>query len=384
MKIGIYLTSPPPETGGAHTFESEVTARLRGLQSEHEFCAVVERSIDSSIPTVQLKTGIFKSTVNALGSLAGRPRIFDNGERLRAAGVDLIYSPTPGVPCLDFPFVVTCWDMQHRLQPYFPEVSASRSGLACAWDHRERQYQTILPRAAAIITGTEVGKGEITHFCRVAPERVQVIPFFAPSKLQFVQPMRPRWLPERRFIVYPAQFWPHKNHLALLRAFKLIHQAGVNDLALVLPGSDKPAEFGTMPKVKSLAIELGIQHFVFTPGFVSDAQLRWLYENAESLAFVSHFGPDNLPPLEAMSLGCPVIASDVSGAREQLGEGALFVDPTDEASIANGLLSILTSPERQATYRSLGTELVASRNLNIYTEQLLILFNKIAIIRRCW
>ncbi|MFM6269445.1 MAG: glycosyltransferase, partial [Dolichospermum sp.] len=52
-----------------------------------------------------------------------------------------------------------------------------------------------------------------------------------------------------------------------------------------------------------------------------------LYINAFSLAFMSFFGPDNLPPLEAMALGCPVIASKVSGSEEQLGNNALLVNP---------------------------------------------------------
>jgi glycosyltransferase involved in cell wall biosynthesis len=384
LRIGIYQVAPAPEAGGAHTFESEVTAQLGRCQGEHEFVTVVDRPMKTPLPAVRLRTGRVLSAINALGSLVSRPRIFDCGVQLRAAGIDLLYSSSPGVPCLDFPCVVTCWDLQHRLQPYFPEVSVVRQGLACAWDHRERQYQTILPRAAGIVAGTETGKAESVHFYRVASERVHVIPFFAPSKLQFIQAQRPDWLPQRRFIVYPAQFWPHKNHLTLLRAFKLVHQAGEGEVALVLTGSDKPAEFGTLATVRSKALEMGLSDSVFTPGFVSDSQLRWLYENAESLAFVSHFGPDNLPPLEAMSLGCAVVAANVSGASEQLGDCALFVDPYSESSIADALISLLKSPQKRDLYVQRGRALVASRSLATYAKQLLSLFDQLALVRRCW
>ena len=47
---------------------------------------------------------------------------------------------------------------------------------------------------------------------------------------------------------------------------------------------------------------------------------------------MSLFGPENLPPLEAMALGCPVVAADVPGAREQLGDAALRVPPIDAAA----------------------------------------------------
>jgi glycosyltransferase involved in cell wall biosynthesis len=62
--------------------------------------------------------------------------------------------------------------------------------------------------------------------------------------------------------------------------------------------------------------------------------------HALALAYVSFFGPENLPPLEAFGLGCPVLAADVDGASEQLGDAALLVSPADEDAIASGLLRL--------------------------------------------
>ena len=53
------------------------------------------------------------------------------------------------------------WDLQHRLQPLFPQVSAD--GI---WENRERRFSTVLRRAALVITGTEVGRREIEQFSR--------------------------------------------------------------------------------------------------------------------------------------------------------------------------------------------------------------------------
>ena len=69
-------------------------------------------------------------------------------------------------------------------------------------------------------------------------------------------------------------------------------------------------------------------------GFVETSELVRLYRGAHALVYLSFFGPENLPPLEAFALGCPVVQADVAGAREQLGDAALRVPPTDASAVA--------------------------------------------------
>ena len=59
-------------------------------------------------------------------------------------------------------------------------------------------------------------------------------------------------------------------------------------------------------------------------GLVSKEEVVALYKNAYALAYASYFDPDNLPPLEAMALNCPVICSGTNGMKEQLRDCALF------------------------------------------------------------
>jgi len=51
------------------------------------------------------------------------------------------------------------------------------------------------------------------------------------------------------------------------------------------------------------------------------------YRRARALIMPTFFGPTNIPPLEAMALGCPAAVSRIYGMPEQLGHGALFFDP---------------------------------------------------------
>ncbi len=52
---------------------------------------------------------------------------------------------------------------------------------------------------------------------------------------------------------------------------------------------------------------------------------------------MTFFGPENLPPLEAFALKCPVIASNVSGSEEQLGDAAILVNPVNPEEIAQAI-----------------------------------------------
>src|ERR1043166_2005499 len=95
-----------------------------------------------------------------------------------------------------------------------------------------------------------------------------------------------------QFLLYPAQFWPHKNHLRLLQAAKLLHERHGWDGTVVCCGSDK----GNIGYLQQRAKALGIQHKVHFLGFVKRSELLALYRGAFALCFPSYFGPDNLPP----------------------------------------------------------------------------------------
>ena len=129
------------------------------------------------------------------------------------------------------------------------------------------------------------------------------------------------------YLLYPAQFWSHKNHATLLRALALLPE-----YTLACVGSDK----GYLDHVRGLARELGVLDRVRFLGFVETDELVALYRGAHALVYLSFFGPENLPPLEAFALGCPVVQADVAGAREQLGDAALLVPPTDPRAVADG------------------------------------------------
>jgi len=92
---------------------------------------------------------------------------------------------------------------------------------------------------------------------------------------------------------------------------------------------------------------------VFT-GFVSDGELRALYENAAIFAFPSRTEGFGLPPVEAMHCGTPVIAANVAAMPEVCAEGAIYADPEDTQGWRDAITLLATDTEKSADLRARG------------------------------
>ena len=115
----------------------------------------------------------------------------------------------------------------------------------------------------------------------------------------------------------------------LLEAVKYLVEE-LPDIRLVLVGSEKNG----VRKVKRYIRENGLEEHVMIKGFVSNGNIKYLYRHAVGLVMPSYFGPTNIPPLEAMALGCPVAVSDKYAMPEQVGDAGLLFDPDAPAEIA--------------------------------------------------
>ncbi len=90
-------------------------------------------------------------------------------------------------------------------------------------------------------------------------------------------------------------------------------------------------------------------------GRLSDAELAWLYRHATALIFPSKYEGFGLPPLEAQSLGCPVVASNAASLPEVVGDGALYFDPDDSAALLRELERLESEPELVQSLRDRGS-----------------------------
>jgi glycosyltransferase involved in cell wall biosynthesis len=192
-----------------------------------------------------------------------------------------------------------------------------------------------------IIAGTDVGRMEIERFYQVTSNRIRILPHPTPTftlraQQNDLEEILKKYGLKRNYLFYPAQFWSHKNHVNLLRAVGILKQEHQVEFQLVFVGSDK----GNQEYVESFAAQLKPSLNVAFLGFVPLEDLIAFYRGAFALTYVTFFGPENLPPLEAFALGCPVIASNVAGSHEQLGDAALLIDPRKPAEIANAIKTL--------------------------------------------
>ena len=86
--------------------------------------------------------------------------------------------------------------------------------------------------------------------------------------------------------------------------------------------------------------EYRLQKKIYILGYINQKDIFTFYKKASVMSFVSFSGPTNIPPLESMFLGCPLVCSNVYGMTEQVGSGGLLIDPKSEQDIAKKISKI--------------------------------------------
>jgi glycosyltransferase involved in cell wall biosynthesis len=287
--------------------------------------------------------------------------------------LDLMLYPVPTVSAFEIsvPYVAAVHDLQHRIQPTFPEVSANGEAEA-----REYLFRNLVRSALLVVVDSTAGKEDVLEFygAHIDSERVKILPF-APPRYVFEPSAPPRDvhrvfdLPER-YLFYPAQFWPHKNHARLVEAVALLRERGL-DVTLALSGThDGELRTRTYADVKRLARERGVEDHVRMLGYVPDADMPALYAGAVALAMPTFFGPTNIPVLEAWAAGCPVLTSDLRGIREQVGDAALLADPRSTEALADGIARLWEHDELCVSLAELGRQRLAELTPERYRERL--------------
>jgi glycosyltransferase involved in cell wall biosynthesis len=249
--------------------------------------------------------------------------------------IDLVYflSPSPLARDLEKTnFIATIWDLCHRDNPEFPEI---REGYQ--FEKREAVYKHILPKATAILVDSYEGKVNVVRRYCIDDERVYVMPFQAMASVRdhaiadgLDIDISKIYSIDIPYIFYPAQFWPHKNHVYILDGLKELESSYGLTVGAIFSGGDQ----GNLRYVKDYAKMLGISSRVRFAGFVPNEEIPALYKKSLALVMPTYFGPTNLPPIEAFELGVPVLYSDLPGLRDQVGDAALLMNLNDPGSMA--------------------------------------------------
>lgn len=369
LKIGVPIPLSASINGGGYFLQKALISEIilyqarcpRNLDflfiaSSRSHAVQFLKAFPTVIPSqvLQIQNSLIDSCLSIVDRYAIRPFNRLASSRLRPsyssmalarklkANIDILWNLNPTSLSMEVPFILPVWDLQHRLQPFFPEVSEDG-----AWDIREEWYSKQIPRATLIITGTDRGATEICQFYGADPRKIVVIPLpmilprLAITESEVLETLRAYDI-DNPYIIYPANFWPHKNHYHLLLAIKRLNEQGLL-VNVVLTGKKQ----GTYKSIQKLAIELGIQTQIHFTGLVDAVILQALYIGSNGLCYPSFFGPDNLPPIEALALGLPVATADVPGAREQLQDQVLYFNPCSPSEISSAIQLMLDMPNKR-------------------------------------
>jgi glycosyltransferase involved in cell wall biosynthesis len=238
---------------------------------------------------------------------------------LDAARLDTVYFPLfffyPRP--LPLPTVVHVPDVQHA---YFPEYFTEEQ---LAW--RQGRIAESVAVADAVITFPPAVPGVLA---KLDFDRSKLHPIdaggFLPEDIEAALSApgcSERCVADQPFVFYPAADWPHKNHETLLRAAALMVRAGRPE-HFVFTGmvSQRGAA------LRALADELHIRDRVHWLGCVPQDELIRLYREARMLAFPSRFEGFGMPLVEAMQLGCPIVASKATGVTMTAEDAAVYCD----------------------------------------------------------
>jgi glycosyltransferase involved in cell wall biosynthesis len=298
--------------------------------------------------------------------------------RFRDAHIDLAVYTYPQSLAFEtaVPYVMAVHDLQHRLQPEFPEVSANGE-----WESREYTFRNGTRLATLVLADSEVGREDILNFYEphgVTPDRVKVLPYLPASYLvsdvsdSEQQRVRTTYQLPERYLFYPAQFWPHKNHTRIVQALGLLKQEYGADITMVFCGSHSgDIRERTFQEVMSMASRAGLDQTIRYAGGVPNEDMSGLYAGAVALVMPTFFGPTNIPVLEAWAYGCPVLTSDIRGIREQVGDAGVLVDPRSVESIAEGIHRLWTGKSLAQTLVQRGYQRLGEYTPADYRQRLI-------------
>jgi glycosyltransferase involved in cell wall biosynthesis len=245
-------------------------------------------------------------------------------------------------------------DLMHRYSN-FKETSSFFREI-----YRDYLFKKIAKRSYRVLVDSKLGKKHVQDsYGTFNNIRVQ---YFSALKMKFKKSKNTFG----KYLIYPAQFWEHKNHIKLLLAIKIFKE-NFKDIKLILIGHKKKK----FAEIKKICSSLNLNKNVIFLGFVSEQKKIQLISNARALINPSVLGPTNIPQLEAFNYGCPVLLSNIFAAKEQCANSVIYFNPYSEKSIANSINKIWNSDKTFLLYKKRSILISKKYSFENYSKNLI-------------
>ena len=270
---------------------------------------------------------------------------------------------------LNKPFVFTLHDMQERYYPYFFTL---RDKVIRLLNNR-----SLSKTADKILCESQFVKSDIIKFLGADPNKVHVVQSPPPKCFNsstidenLYKTIKAKYNLPEEYIFYPAQFWPHKNHIKLLEAFGIVKKE-FKDLKLVFTGSKQNNFQNVDRRIQELQLENDIVYL----GYIDYSDLPFLYKMSKFLVMPTLFESISIPIYEAFSLKVAVCCSNVVALPEQVGEAGLLFDPNNENDIAKKMIMYLSNNKLLTEKAEQGYLKINSFDYEAYKKSILEIIN---------
>ncbi len=373
--IAVDLTPvlPGGENGGAKIFVLELLHRLAEMAPQTQFVLLTQAASHEELATLDrpnmrrlmvLGSAVTNSlpprsmglASRILQHLPGRLRNFISRlsyklkTRLKRTGsnallhdmsVDLLFCPftAPTYFELGIPAVCTIYDLQYKTYPqFFTEEDVA---------HRDRTFIEACRKATLLAAISDYSRDSAIAHGSLDPACIRTI------HLRMAQRIVPvtehdRAILDRlkltlqRYLIYPANFWRHKNHEMLLTAFGMAcHEGLAADIKLVCTGAPGERQEWVMKAARSM--NLGDR--IIFPGYIPNTELATLVTNCAGVVFPSLYEGFGLPVIEAMATGVPVACSNRTSLPEVAADATILFDPRVPTQIAQAMISLIENAE---------------------------------------
>jgi glycosyltransferase involved in cell wall biosynthesis len=313
----------PGQVGGQ---ESYIRAVVGGLAARHEVTVFCLENAASSVrrfaPEAEART------IRWAPDGSGIDAALDPAEH------DVLLCPQMGLgpPAPPLPAAACVPDVMPRLAPSLFDQATRRA--------REKLLRATSERADVVFAGSEFTRDAIVEHYPIEASRVIVTYCDADPAFRLRTPLAPA---VEEYLLYPANYWPHKNHANLLAAIALIAPRRPG-LRLVLTGAESP----DAARVRALIAELGVGERVRMERYMPVDELARLMRGARAVVYPSLIEGFGIPAVEAFNAGVPVIAPARGACLEVAGDAAFAIDPDRPESIAAAIERVLDDSELRA------------------------------------
>jgi len=339
---------PGGDNGGAKLMTILLLHALREMRPDWRFVCLVSDAAHDELAHLDAPN-VARARASGLGRLRGL-------SHWQGTPVDLLFCPftMPFFHHPAVPVVSVVYDLQYAYYPQFfsPDDEAGR----------ERTFLTAARVAQRLVCISEFTRQTVLEQGNVPPGRTATVHISLPRRLTRAAPeavagLRARLnLSEAEYLLFPANYWPHKNHRMLLTALGMFAAARPeSSLKLVLTGADT----GLRAELGQAAARLGLADRAIFAGYVSDEELSALLTGAKALIFPSLFEGFGMPLVEAMAVGTPILCSNVTSLPEVGADAVLYFDPRRPDDMAAAIMRLVDEPELAAELTAKGRERLA-------------------------